>query len=148
MRVAAWMRRNVVTVGPERSLHHAEVLMRGHATRHLPVVRSGRLVGILTEGDLQAARPSPATTLLAQEVSYRLWTIPVREAMTRDVVTVSPATPLAQAARVMRDRNIGALPVLKDGELVGILTDAELMELLESLLRDDGDPGPRFPEEL
>ena len=148
MRVAAWMRRSVVTVGPEESLHRAEVLMRGHAARHLPVVRKGRLVGILTDGDLQAAKPSPATTLLAQEVSFHLWTTKVREAMTRDVVTVAPATPLAQAARLMRDRNIGALPVLKDGELVGILTDAELMELLESLLRDDGDPGPRFPEEI
>ncbi|HYB72334.1 MAG TPA: CBS domain-containing protein [Candidatus Sulfotelmatobacter sp.] len=147
MRVAAWMKRDVVAVDPEQSLLRAEALMQRHATRHLPVVRKGRLVGILTDGDLQAAKPSPATTLLAQEVSYHLWTMKVREVMARDVVTVAPATPLAQAARLMRDRNIGALPVLKDGELVGILTDAGLMELLESLLRDDGDPGPRFPEE-
>jgi CBS domain-containing protein len=48
----------------------------------------------------------------------------------------------------MRDRDLGALPVLKDGEPVGILTEAEMLELLESLLRDDGDADDRFPEEI
>jgi acetoin utilization protein AcuB len=142
------MKRDVVTVDSEQSLLDADCLMRAHRVRHLPVLRDGRLVGVLTEGNLQAAAPSAATTLLAQEAFAHLSTVRVREAMTRDVVAVAPATSLAQAARLMRDWNVEVLPVLKDGELVGILTDAEMMELVESLLRDDGDPGPRFPEEL
>lgn len=148
MRVAAWMVHNIVTVRPEQPLSDAEALMREHGIRHLPVVRKGRLVGILTAGDLEEARPSPATSLLIGEVQGRWHSLPVREVMRPDVITVVPATPLAQAARLMRDRHIGALPVLKDGAVVGILTEAEMLELLESLLCDDGDPGPTFPEEF
>lgn len=134
MRVSERMRREVVTVEPHVPLQEASDLMTRHGIRHLPVVKDGRLVGIVTDRDLRRAWPSNATSLEIREVYHRLATAPVQEAMTSGVLTVSPRTPLAEAARLMRDRRIGALPVLDGSELVGILTESDLVETLLALL--------------
>lgn len=126
----AWC--GIVTVSPAESLAAAAELMRRHRIDHLPVVERGALVGIVTATDLDAAAPSAATTLTVREVRDRLSRIPVSQAMTRDVIAVAPETPLAEAARLMRDRDLGALPVVRGDEVVGILTVSDLLAELQA----------------
>jgi acetoin utilization protein AcuB len=102
--------------------------------RHLPVVQGGRLVGLVTDRDLNAAYPSPATSLSIAEIQAAWGQIPVAAVMRRQVIAVAPRTPLAKAARLMRDHKLEALPVLKGGEVVGIVTVNDLLEALEILV--------------
>ena len=132
MRVGDRAWRGIVTVSPAESLAAAAELMRRHRIDHLPVVERGALVGIVTARDLDAAAPSAATTLTVREVRDRLSRIPVSQAMTRDVIAVAPETPLAEAARLMRDRDLGALPVVRSDEVVGILTVSDLLAELRA----------------
>ena len=132
MRVGDRAWRGLVTVSPTDSLAAAVELMRRHRLDHLPVVERNTLVGIVTAWDLEAAAPSAATTLTVREVRDRLSRIPVRRAMTRDVIAVAPETPLAEAARLMRDRDLGALPVVRADEVVGILTVSDLLAELRA----------------
>lgn len=137
MRVQAWMTEPVITVRPEESLSEAEALMRQYCLRHLPVVQRGALVGLLSDRDLQSALPSPATTLSVGEIRFYLASLHVSQVMTRHVVTVTPQTPLVEAARLMLHRKLGALPVVQGGQVVGMLTTTNLMESLHVLLQQE-----------
>jgi acetoin utilization protein AcuB len=130
MRVADGLRRPAASIAPEGSLADAERLMERHGVRHLGVVRDGRLVGLVTWDDLAAARPSPATTLTAGEIRSWLASIAVEQVMRRDPPVVAPDTPLADAARLLREWNLGVLPVVQEGELVGLLTELDAVGLL------------------
>jgi acetoin utilization protein AcuB len=115
-----------VTIGPEAPLAVALATMRQHEIRHLPVVDpDGRLVGILTDRDLRQA--SFARFRALTEVSRDL---AVQDVMTCAVVTTSPQATIARAAAVMFERRIGSLPVAENGQLVGILTERDLLTLL------------------
>ena len=86
--------------------------MRENQVRRLPVLDAdGRMVGIVSEKDLLYASPSPATSLSIYEMHYLLSQLKVTELMTKDVITVTPDTPLEEAARIMADNKIGGLPV-------------------------------------
>jgi CBS domain-containing protein len=124
----------VTTIKPDANLRDAERLMADCHVRHLPVVYRGKLVGLGTAGDLQAARLSPATTLSIEEIQAAWEQIPVAAVMMRRAVAVAPRTPLAEAARLMRDHKVEALSVLKGAEVVGIVTVTDLLEALEILL--------------
>jgi CBS domain-containing protein len=106
---------------------------------HLLVLRGNQLVGLLTDRELDAARPSPATSLTVGEIRAALARARAEEVMIRDVVTVAPGTPLAEAARLMRDWQLTALPVLHEGAPVGLLTDATLLGVLGALLEDQAE---------
>lgn len=124
----------VVSVGSKTSLLDAALLLRGSATRHLPVVEEGRLVGLLTDRDLQRCAPSrliPITEDAYNEVFAKTL---VERVMTRDPQTVSSETPLREAVSQMQQTKYGCLPVVDDGALVGILTRGDLIDTLESLL--------------
>jgi len=114
--------------------------MRENKIRRLPVVERGKLVGIVTERDLLYATPSPATTLSIQEMHYVLSKLPVREVMSSPVITVTEDTPLEEAARLMADNKIGGLPVVRDGELVGIITESDIFKIFMEMLaaREEG----------
>lgn len=124
----------VVSVSSKTSLLDAALLLRGSATRHLPVVEEGRLVGLLTDRDLQRCAPSrliPITEDAYNEVFAKTL---VERVMTRDPQTVSSATPLKEAVSQMQQTKYGCLPVVDDGALVGILTRGDLIDTLENLL--------------
>ena len=129
------MSRHPITIRPDLSLADALRVMRDAKVRRLPVVdREDRLVGIVLEKDLLYASPSPATSLSVYELNYLVSRITVDSLMTRDVVTVSEDTALEEAARIMADHNIGGLPVMRDGVLVGMITESDLFKVFIELL--------------
>jgi len=123
------MTRNLITVDPETSFTDALKIMRENKIRRLPVLENGKLVGIVTEKDILYASPSKATTLDVWELHYLLSKLKIREIMTRDVVTIQEDTPVEEAAKIMVDNKIGALPVVKGDELVGIITETDIFKV-------------------
>jgi acetoin utilization protein AcuB len=110
-------------------------LMHKENVRRLPVVaQGGKLVGIVAERDLLHASPSDATTLSVWELNYLLSKVKVQGVMTREVITVTADTPLEDAARVMADNRVGGLPVTRDSELVGIITETDLFKVFLEML--------------
>jgi acetoin utilization protein AcuB len=140
VRVRNLVRTELVSIRDEESLEHARRLMERHGLGLLPVVRRGRLVGVLHPEHLEAAHPSAATTLTWGEIAGRLAGIPARRVMSGDVPGVSPRTPLAEAVRLMRERGVRALPVVKGARLVGLLVGADLLGVLVERLEADRAP--------
>lgn len=127
MQVKDWMSPSPVTVPPETSVSEARELMQRRRIRHLLVTEDEELVGIITDRDIRLTLPSPATSLSVWELNYLLAKLTVGEVMTRRVITVGPDRPIEDAARLMLEHRIGALPVLEEGRLVGILTETDLL---------------------
>jgi CBS domain-containing membrane protein len=132
MKVAQIMSRDVVTLGADDPIVAAEELMGLRRFRHLPVVE-GRdiLVGLVTHKDLLRAslNSGPRVEQLLQKARML-----VREMMRKKVVTVTPDTPLTEAARLMVEHKYGCLPVVEGSKLVGILTEADFLKMVRSLL--------------
>ena len=126
---------NPVTITPEVSVMDALRLMTDRKIRRLPVLDpQGRLVGIVSDRDLLLASPSPATSLAIWEIHELLAKLTVEKIMTREVLTVPEDTPLEEAARLMVDRRIGGLPVMRGAALVGIISESDLFQALLQLL--------------
>lgn len=135
------MSKHPFTVTEDTPIAQALKFMRDNKVRRLPVLnKKGELVGIVSERDLLYASPSPVTSLSIYEIHYLLAQIKVGEIMTRDVITVSEYTPLEEAARIMADNKIGSLPVVRNGKLVGIITESDLFKIFTEILgaRDMG----------
>jgi acetoin utilization protein AcuB len=123
------MTKNPITVKPDLPIAEALEWMRREKVRHFPVVsKGGKLVGVVARDDLLYASPSPVTSLSMWEVTYLMSQVTVKEAMTDEVITVAEDTPLEEAARMMFDNKIGCLPVMRDGTVVGIITESDLFE--------------------
>jgi acetoin utilization protein AcuB len=134
MLVKERMSRNPITIKPDLPVTEAQALMKREKIHHLPVVdRDGRLVGIVTEKDLLYASPSPATTLGVYEIASLLAKLSVEKVMSKKPVTVTEDVPLEEAARIMADRNIGGLPVMRGTTLVGIITESDLFRVFIEL---------------
>jgi len=128
------MTKPAITVRPETAMPDALDLMRKEHIRRLPVVnKRGELVGIVTEADLLKASPSEATSLSIYEVTYLLSKLTIDRIMTRKVITITEDTPLEEAARIMADNAIGALPVMRGKEVVGIITETNLFRIFLEL---------------
>jgi acetoin utilization protein AcuB len=134
MRVEKRMKRDPITVSPHDSFRYAMNLIRQRGIRHLPVVDTGRLVGIVTDRDIRQASPSSATSLEMHELHYLLEKLKVRDVMTTSVITVTPETPIDEAARLMLQHRIGSLPVLHGKDLVGIITETDMLQALVEVL--------------
>jgi len=150
--VERWMRRPVVTIRVDTSVREAVKLMRERGIRHLPVLDGdGRLIGIVTDRDLRHVIFDVALGRVAED-SEGGDDVPVREVMTWGVVTVAPTADLRAAIAVMRERRLGALPVVEGGHVVGILTERDLLDALQVLLRErvvrpsaaKGEPGGTY----
>jgi len=133
MLVGERMTHPVVFATPDMSIQDALQLMRKENIRRTPVVKDGKLVGIVSDKDLLNASPSDATSLSIWELNYLLSKIKVEEVMTGVVITVTEDTPIEEAARIMSDNKIGGLPVLRNGSVVGIITETDLFHLLLEL---------------
>ena len=128
MRVGDLMSRPVKTLGRNDKLSVADTLMRADRIRHLPVVDDdGRLVGIVSQRDLFFNALVRALGFGSAARTRTLDSILVKEVMTGDVVTTTPAVDIAAAAQVMVERKIGCLPVIDDDVLVGILSESDVV---------------------
>jgi len=122
-------------VSPKTPMQEAHKLMRDEKVRRLPVVdERGKLVGIVSESDFLHASPSDVSSLSVWEMNYMLSKITVAKIMTSAVITTQTDTPIEDAARKMVDSKIGGLPVEKDGELVGIITETDLFKVFLEML--------------
>ncbi len=131
MYIGRIMHTDLVTVPPETTLVEARDLIEKNRIAHLLVVnKKGKLVGIVSDRDLKQNWASPATSLSAHELHYLLQKVQVGMIMVKTVVTVSPDTTIERAAYVMQTHNISALPVMADEQLVGIITNHDVMAVL------------------
>lgn len=129
--VRDWMTREVVVVAPETTLPEAHRLMNNNQIRRLPVMQDGRLVGIVTRGDVRGAEASDATSLSIWELHYLIAKIKIQEIMTENPVTISQDATIGEAARVMLDYKISGLPVVDEqGRLVGIITESDIFRIV------------------
>ena len=134
---------NLYTVTPETSINDAFGVMKEHKIKRLLVVSDGKLVGIVTEKELQKVTPSSATTLSVFELNYLLSKAKVSDVMTRNPITIEAKELLEVAAVLMRETDIGALPVTENGELVGIITETDIFDAFIELM-GFRDPGSRI----
>lgn len=134
------MTSNPYIVAPEDTVNDTMMLMRQKRVKSLPVVKNGKLVGIVTEKQLAEITPSPATTLSVFEVSYLLSKTKIETIMTKDVVTISSNDLLEQASLLMRNHNVSCLPVLDNNKLVGIICESDIFDSFIDImgLRDTG----------
>jgi acetoin utilization protein AcuB len=124
-----------ITVHPTTSVPAAVRIMQEKRIRHLPVVDDGgKLIGIVAQTDLLHASPSKATSLSIFEMNYLLANLHVGEVMASPVITVSEDAPLEEAARLMVEKKIGCLPVMRDGDLVGLITETDIFETFVEIL--------------
>lgn len=144
MYVSQFMTSQVFTVRPEDNIAETMSLMREKKISRLPVVEKGKLVGIVTDGDLREVSPSPATTLSIFELNYLVAKTPIRDVAVKKVITCTPETKIEDAALLMRDHAIGALPVLDQGnKLVGIITGTDIFDAFLDVMGFRS-PGERF----
>lgn len=133
MLVRDYMTEKVFTLRIDKKLFIAQEIMGWAHVRHVPVVDpEGRLVGIVSHRDLLNASISSISTRVTNlERDQHLWTISVEKVMRKDVRTISPDATVQEAARIMRREKVGCLPVVAQDELVGILTDYDLLRIVE-----------------
>jgi acetoin utilization protein AcuB len=127
MNVRDLMTTSPITVGPETPVVDARQLMIDKRFRHVLIADGPKLLGIVTDRDIRLNLPSPATSLSVWEINYLLARLTVASVMTKSLVTVSPRQDTREAALLMLDHKIGALPVVDGGLLVGIITETDLL---------------------
>jgi len=134
MLVKERMTRNPITIRPDTPVTEAQAMMKREKIHHLPVVdKDEKLVGIVSEKDLLYASPSPASTLSVYEMSSLLAKLKVDKVMSKNVVTVTEDVPLEEAARIMVDRGIGGLPIMRGTSVVGVITESDLFRVFIEL---------------
>ena len=134
MRIRDVMTPDPVTISPNHSIGAALARMRRGGFRRLPVVEKERLVGIITDRDLRLAMNSPFIMREGWYDSYLMEHIEVRSCMAPDPVTVDANEDILNAVRLMRTHKIGGMPVTENGDLIGIITETDLLDYLERLL--------------
>ncbi|MGE5139093.1 MAG: CBS domain-containing protein [Rudaea sp.] len=128
--VRDWMTPNPITIDPKTTIPEAHKLMKQSRIRRLPVVENGKVVGILTLGDIREASPSDATSLSIFELNYLLARLTVDKVMTRDPLCINANSTIREAARLLLENKIGGLPVLDGEKLVGIITESDIFRVL------------------
>ncbi|HEY43128.1 MAG TPA: CBS domain-containing protein [Anaerolineae bacterium] len=126
---------NPITIKPDTSFTEAFRILRENKIRHLPVMdKKGTLLGIVAQTDLLHASPSSATSLSIFEINYLLANLHISEVMSRPPITVPEDAPLEEAARLMVQKKIGCLPVLRNGNLVGMITETDIFKVFVEVL--------------
>ena len=134
MLVKNWMSKNVVTIDVNDSMQDAMKQLKEHGIRMLPVMKKGKLVGIVTDRDLKRASASDATSLEVHELLYLVTKIKVKDIMTKYPITVPPDYTAEETAQVLLDGKISGAPVVNDnGQVVGTITQTDIFRVLISL---------------
>lgn len=124
----------VITIEPDMPIMNALEIMKQNNIRRAPVLKNGKMVGIVSDHDLLNAAPSDVTSLSVWELNYLVSRITIKEVMTKKVLTVTADTPIEEAAYLMAMNKIGGLPVMNNGELVGLITETDLFRIFLELM--------------
>lgn len=123
------MTSNPITIPPTATIADASELMRVHKFRRLPVVDDGKLVGLVTDRDLRAVSPSPATTLSIFELNYLLAKMRIKDIMQKKVITIKSEATVEEAALLLYNHRIGGLVVVDDhGKVTGVITETDIFK--------------------
>jgi CBS domain-containing protein len=122
-----------VTLKPGDTLDLANDVISLGRIRHIPVVDDGRLVGLLSERDLIGAAATTIFGLKQKSKSALLKSFLIKDVMKKKLITVKPDTPIKDAARLMKEKKIGCLPVVNEGALVGLVTTTDILRYVENL---------------
>jgi CBS domain-containing protein len=136
--VRDWMSSPPITINANATLPEACELLRKHQIRRLPVLEEGKLIGIVTRGDLRGAQPSEATTLSIWELNTLLAKLKIRSIMTPEPITIRDDATISDAAQLMIDYKVSGLPVVNaDGELVGMITESDIFRMVVKTWREE-----------
>jgi len=144
MRIRDIMTWDVVTVSSDTPIMEARKIMSAHNVRRLPVVDKGKLIGMISLDGITRASPSPATSLSVWEINYLVAKMTVKDIMSKTLVTVTPDTTVESAVSLAQNKGVGALPVLEDGALVGIVTTDDFFYKILNPMLGIGKPGIRL----
>ncbi len=134
MLVKEWMATNPIVVDENTSIMKATQIMKEHGIRRIPVVRDGRLIGIISDRDIKEAAPSKATTLDVHELYYLLSEIKVKDIMTPDPITLKENDSVEKAAVIMLENRISGMPVVDDDyHVVGVITETDVFKVMISI---------------
>jgi acetoin utilization protein AcuB len=128
------MTKDPVTIETDTRIHQAQKIMRQNKIRKLPVVKDGKLVGMVTRDMLLEVSPSKATGLSIQEIHYILAEMTVKDVMDKNPATVSPDMPFEEALKLGQQKGNAGFPVVENGKLVGIITNGDVIRLLTAFL--------------
>ena len=132
--VKDWMSKAVITVDINDSMQEAMKLLKDHGIPMLPVIKRGKLVGIITDRDLKRASPSDSTTLEIHELLYLISRIAVNDIMTKDPITIPFDFTVEEAAEILMENKISGAPVVdREDRIVGTITKGDLFRVLISL---------------
>ncbi|MCK4377708.1 MAG: CBS domain-containing protein [Deltaproteobacteria bacterium] len=143
MYVSNWMKENPVTATPDTLVIDAKKIMKEHGFRRLPVLEGKKLVGIVTLNTLREAQPSSATSLSIHELNYLLAKMTVADIMSKKVITCPPDMTLEKAALLGTKHQVGAMPVMDEGKLVGIITESDIYRAFLTMLGANKVPSSR-----
>ncbi len=126
---------NPKVISPEASHPEALRILHNEKFRYLPVVdKAGKVIGMVTEADLLHASPSSATSLSIYEMNYLLANLKIQDVMSSPPITVPEDAPLEEAARLMIEKGIGCLPVMRGEQLVGVITETDIFKTFVEIL--------------
>src|SRR5215510_4641958 len=130
MEVSRWMTKSLMTIKPKDTIRHARERLAKYRINQLPVVSDEKLVGIVTDSDIRDAYPSSLRLFCGKDIDEFGDSHTVEEIMTYNVISVAPQTSLREAAHQLRRQRFGALPVVENGKLVGIITRSDLLDAM------------------
>lgn len=128
-----WMSSPVTTVNGNEFIPKVIEIMKENDIRHVPVMDGDKLVGIISDRDINDYLPSKSTTLDVFEIHYLIGKVKASKIMKKNVITAAPYTPIENAAKLLYDNKISCLPIIDDGLLVGIVTDMDVYKALISI---------------
>ncbi len=137
MFIKLWMQQDVITVNQETSIGEAKEIIKQHNFRHLPVTEEKKLIGIITQTDIGKALPAAIDSSVTPESRIIAAHARVSSFMVADPITVKPLDPLEKAALLMQQFKIGAVPVVEDEQLIGIITESDILKAFAEILGCD-----------
>jgi len=137
MLVRDYMTRNVTTLSDDTKLLDAALMIRRTGKRHVPIIsgKTGKLVGIISDRDILRLTPSKLSGDVSEDEYNRIFEeTPVTAAMTKSPMSITPDKPIVEAVQVLYEKKVGALLVMENDEICGILTIHDMLGLLNELL--------------